>query len=59
MLPCDYNITCCLLNKEIPREGTRTVVIVSSNIPAKLNKEIPREGTRTIELGTVEAVELY
>ncbi len=57
--PQTYKIAKCLsefsktgLNKEIPREGTRTKILTLYAIAANsvLNKEIPREGTRTIFL---------
>ena len=52
--PQTYKIAKCLsefsktgLNKRIPREGTRTIFILSTSIFTALNKRIPREGTRT------------
>ena len=54
--PQTYKIAKCLsefsktgLNKEIPREGTRTLRVnfLKSISVFSLNKEIPREGTRT------------
>ena len=53
--PQTYKIAKCLsefsktgLNKEIPREGTRTGFPWSEcQVRKLLNKEIPREGTRT------------
>ena len=54
--PQTYKIAKCLsefsktvLNKEIPREGTRTFSLtLLNNSIMSLNKEIPREGTRTL-----------
>ena len=53
--PQTYKIAKCLsefsktgLNKEIPREGTRTLEKYHQKQGKPLNKEIPREGTRTI-----------
>ena len=54
--PQTYKIAKCLsefsktgLNKRIPREGTRTIILFASVTASLLNKRIPREGTRTLE----------
>ena len=55
-----YKIAKCLsefsktgLNKRIPREGTRTILLFCLlTTDLQLNKRIPREGTRTDLSGT-------